>query len=368
MQTTTRREYRRNDKMKTELDEDLKSQVYAFAKSGGQADGYAKTTKAIGEYVGKLYGHEMSVMVLQLTETNIAAPVLADKADRSQELIWGKEYDLYLKKKDRYDTEKAKVFALILGQCDLPVKNRVESLANFETVVEDRDVVTLLKMIKEAVFGSNDKKYPPRQAAKAWMQLMGVKQQPEESLVAYYKRFISLVERVELTYGSIAPRAVAEKDPKYKTGKTADDLTVAAREKMLASVFMDGANSGFKPLLRDLENDYALGAALYPATMNEALQVMTVYTDQPLYKNIVKKGARKRDDELTQVSFAQMSIQEKRKKNLCFRCGKKGHKANECTSIEVPAVQNMQWTELNGNTNLATIAGDIERSRNGWQM
>jgi hypothetical protein len=55
-----------------------------------------------------------------------------------------------------------------------------------------------------------------------------------------------------------------------------------AREKMIVNLFMDGANKGFKPLMRDLENDYVLGTNNYPATLAEALQVLMVYLEQPV--------------------------------------------------------------------------------------
>jgi hypothetical protein len=39
---------------------------------------------------------------------------------------WSKDYDIYIKKKTKYDEEKAKVFDIILGQCDEPMQNKVE--------------------------------------------------------------------------------------------------------------------------------------------------------------------------------------------------------------------------------------------------
>jgi len=99
---------------------------------------------------------------------------------------------------------------------------------------------------------------------------------------------------VESTYGSIAPKAVAERDPKYKAGKANEELTKTAHDRMIASMFMEGAHFGFKPLLRDLENDCALGAVMHPETVGEALQVMTVHAKQPMHKAIVKKMQKKK--------------------------------------------------------------------------
>ena len=73
--------------MSSELDEtksivELKDKVYVVAEAGKQADAYTKTTKAIGDYVGRVYGHEMKKLVLQLSESAPTEPTYpADKAD-----------------------------------------------------------------------------------------------------------------------------------------------------------------------------------------------------------------------------------------------------------------------------------------------
>jgi hypothetical protein len=56
---------------------------------------------------------------------------------------------------------------------------------------------------------------------------------------------------------------------------------------MIVVLFMEGMNKGFMPLLRDLENDYVLGANKYPATLVETSQV--VYAEKTVYKSIMNK-------------------------------------------------------------------------------
>ena len=106
-------------------------------------------------------------------------------------------------------------------------------------------------------------------------------------------------------------------------------------------MFVEGAHFGFKPLLRDLENDCALGAAMHPETVDEALQVMTVYAEQPMCEAIVKKMRKKKahDDEEEPVSFAQMTREQKMKKGLCFQCGKEGHIRKDCPELKSDVFQ-----------------------------
>jgi hypothetical protein len=183
---------------------------FTIAKLGSQVDVFADTCKAIGEYVGKEFGHEMKILVTQGKETTFSVPELPEDATRQQELMWGKDYDLHLKMERQYKEQKAKVFEIVLGQCDETMRNRVESLgADFQKYEEECNVVALLKSIRECAFSSNDKQYPPRQAAMALKQLMTIHQQEDETLVAYYQRFVEVGERVERMFGDVIPGVIA---------------------------------------------------------------------------------------------------------------------------------------------------------------
>jgi hypothetical protein len=66
---------------------------------------------------------------------------------------------------------KVKVFAIILGQCDEPMQNKVEGLLKFAQMEQECDMAALLVVIKESAFNSHEKKYSARQVASAWKQL-----------------------------------------------------------------------------------------------------------------------------------------------------------------------------------------------------
>ena len=112
---------------------------------------------------------------VQLEETTWIEPTLKKEATRQEELKWGKEYDMILKKRDRYDEQKGKVFALLMNQCDEPVKNKIDGHEDYAKAEKDRDVIALLVKIKTVTHDANEKKYPPQQAVKAWKQLVMIK-------------------------------------------------------------------------------------------------------------------------------------------------------------------------------------------------
>ena len=86
--------------------------------------------------------------------------------------VWSKRYDHFLGEETKYNDHKAKVFTIVYGQCEKAMKNQIESQAAFESVESSMDVAGLLRLIKDVAFDSNDKKYPPMQAAWALKRLV----------------------------------------------------------------------------------------------------------------------------------------------------------------------------------------------------
>ena len=190
---------------------------------------------------------------------------------------------------------------------------------------KNQEVASLLKLIEEVTFDASNKKYPSWQAAKELRQLVQPSQQ--QDLLAYYKKFVSLVKNVERIYGKIKPSELAKKNTKFTVN--------GEKNKMMAFLFLNGTNLGFKLLLHNLANDYSLGAALYPATLEEAFDVLQVFTEQPVYQAIVKKkiGKTRQEKERREapdLSFAQLTKEQMKKMGLCFKYGKQGHRAFEC--------------------------------------
>jgi hypothetical protein len=143
---------------------ELKGKKYSISKLGSQVDIYTATTRAVGDFVGKKFGHKMRMLVLYGKEASMVPPTLDASATQQDEIKWSKDYVVFIKKKTKYDDEKAKVLATILSCCNEPMKNKVEGHAQME---QDCDVAALLA----------------HQAANMWKQLAYCHQQEDKTIV-----------------------------------------------------------------------------------------------------------------------------------------------------------------------------------------
>jgi hypothetical protein len=147
---------------------------------------------------------------------------------------WSKDNDVYIKKKTKYDEEKAKAFAIILGQCDEPMQNKVEGHLKFAQMEQDCDVAALLEVIKESAFDFHEKQFSAHQAAHAWKQLAYCHQQEDKTIVQFYQQFMEIVDQTEQMYGIIVLSVMVDAD---KSDATIDKKWKKAREKIIVVLF-----------------------------------------------------------------------------------------------------------------------------------
>ena len=272
--------------------------------TSGPAGRFERTTKAVAEFVSIHYGYEMKKLVLYGQETSYTAPTLLKESSEVDKLIWSKEYDQYLKDIRQYEKDKAQVFGWIVSQCDGPMKSKLEGMPRYLVADTKRDIIELLKLIKEAAYGAHDEKYGPCQAVEALKQLMKVQQGEEESLSRHHERFTCLCERAQVSYGDVVP-------PKMVADSAEADQTKARDQessRFLSYLFMQGVRPDLRPMLKTLDNEFALGDDKYPVTVPDALEVLAVYEQRNLVPTPNKKTTpQQQDDAVADLSFAQMT-------------------------------------------------------------
>eukprot|EP00977_Amphora_coffeiformis_P021617 scaffold9572_cov157-Amphora_coffeaeformis.AAC.4 len=84
-----------------------------------------------------------------------------------------------------------------------------------------------------------------------------------------------------------------------------------------------------------MHDDYALGNDNYPTDMETALQVLLLYQEGTQKKTSKKEPCvNELNPGPVELAFAQMTKNDKRKRGLCFKCGKKGHKEADCSELQ----------------------------------
>ena len=113
------------------LDELMRAQ-YTFGVPG-QATRYNKTTKVIAEYARIAYGKEMWKLVYLKEETSFDDP--EDPGDDASRVAM-ERYKMLLRRnlddEKKYKQNKAKVFGIIMGRCHAAMRNKIESLPDYE--------------------------------------------------------------------------------------------------------------------------------------------------------------------------------------------------------------------------------------------
>ena len=244
---------------------ELGNNVYLYG-TRNQGNKYIKTTKAIAEYVGREYNKAMRILVKNLKESipdEPSEPTRSKVTDVKMKK-YEKELTRYYKKLDKYVEYKAKVFVIIKGQCTLTMKNKVESMKDYEVIEENDDVIRLLKGLKELAFETVDVQYEHWTVCQSMKNVLLMKQQGDESLVAYYQHFNGMVDVTESQWGMMVPT---------KIGTDKD-----TRNKFLACVFIAGVDcKKYGKLINELNNQYLSGQNNYPTTLEGALTMVSHY-------------------------------------------------------------------------------------------
>ena len=272
----------------------------------------------------------------------------------------------YHKSLKEYEKHKAKTFLVILGQCSVQVKSRLEGDPDFEKLEASDDVVGLLKKIKAIAYVTDDVQHPMWTAVNQVGKLASINQGPAESVTGYYRRFKILLEVVEIAaWGEdlfYPPKfmTTTEVEEEAEDGTTiTKEVTNAkdVRSQYIAMNFLKGLDrKRFGRMLDDLTNSYISGKNNYPATLEAAFSYVSNYQHH-------QAGVPKAVDNEYQpivTSFAQHTKQSKGVR--CFSCGEKGHISKECPNKKKKSQVHNQLEEDSDGDDRSRTSSD-NRSR-----
>jgi DNA-directed RNA polymerase alpha subunit len=84
---------------------------------------------------------------------------------------------------------KAKIFVIVKGQCTLNMKNKVESLQDYDSIEANDDVIKLLHGLKELKFKTHEGQCGYWTICQTVRRVLTMRHRDKEPLAECYKRF-----------------------------------------------------------------------------------------------------------------------------------------------------------------------------------
>ena len=332
-----------------------------FAPQGQKNDQrivtYATVKDHIITYIQKTYEHgkdiadslrELKVKDLTAVEPTRQLSTKSVEAEQKIEqhgfdYLYQAEIKSFVERKHVLEQNLNKAYALIFGTyCVKTMQSRVEQYPDFESKIQD-DPIELLKAIKILVHDTVRAKYPYASLTETLERMLLVKQQQNEKVGDYVKRFKQERDNLKLMTGSHILDEFVENSTEYRdqTDKAAKQkLKDGAFSKWMAFLMIRGSDQDkYGSLSTMFRTRYSLGEDKYSKTVTDASDVLSQHKwDKVPDKNRNNSNRSPKKDDATasasatttETSFAQQ--QEK----TCYCCGKKGHIVPQCPDKNKP--------------------------------
>jgi Zinc knuckle len=305
-----------------------------------QADAYTRTTREIVEYVGRTltYGNDVASAMELLTDTVLVEPVDPPaNATLSEKRLWEKRCDEFVKQETAYKQNMKAAYMIVWGQCSDAMRAKLEARDNHGAIKQAKDVLGLLRNIKDATFSFQGQKNMIHALHEARRRFYTFSQDRNMTCQVYLERFKNQVDVIEHCGGFTSESGIVEKMlPRRVTMATASPIelevaTKKAKERYLAVAFVLGSDRvRYGKLIEDLENSFIQGDDKYPTELTEAYNLLLHWKQDPRVAVRADYATGSGDG----VAFANSGYESKGKKDLshitCFNCKEKGHYANKC--------------------------------------
>jgi hypothetical protein len=331
--------------------DDLRGKTFVYGVPG-QVQKFMNTRKAVADYVRWNYGTEMWKLVWHEEETEFEDPKMpAENAKRPEIELFRMKMSRKLDKEEQYMNDKGKVFGIVVRQCHVTLKNKIENHEDYDQMEKEGDVIGLLKLIKEIIYGTENNQYEYWTMQASVCKLLSMSQGSKESLLNFGKRFVAQLKVTEEVWGKMIP---------YKMKGKPTEEQENARSKYLACVFLAGVDSNrYKKVVDDLNNDFLVGKVSYPkdiAGMINLLNNSRGTGDENKYIQAALDGS---DDG---TSFGQTETPQRGIK--CFYCKKRGHISRFCYKRKEDQKKKDKEEDNDMNANQVP-EGSLSRSE-GW--
>jgi hypothetical protein len=127
--------------------------------------------------------------------------IARDKEDQENEKMFEAQVQVYIERQAMYKTNKRISFALIYEQCNKALQAKLKAREKYETEIKG-DPIAKLKAIKEHTLSFQDHCYDAKIVVDAMRNLLNTKQQDNEDLVDFTRRFKAARDFFEAQMGT----------------------------------------------------------------------------------------------------------------------------------------------------------------------
>ena len=254
--------------------------------------------------------------------------------------IWLEDMKEHRVESTAWKENKSRMYNIVLCQCPKDLDTQLQSLSTWSSINSDKDVVGLLKLIRDVTHKHDETQQGTMALVESDMHLYLTHMKSDEDPNDFMEIFKTMAETINVHGGQagLHPRLLSEHKVRIlaEQGKVEKDLNPDEREA-LARAAMDASceeylsclfirvsdNTRFKGLKEALDNQFLLDKSAYPRELSEALKLL---------KNFKVSGGSNANNRAQQpetavpsagLAFVQASDQ-------CFACGGKGHHASDC--------------------------------------
>ena len=254
--------------------------------------------------------------------------------------------DKWRKRSEVYEANIRKTAAFVFDNfCTETMRDRLVSKLDAEDL---HDLTLLMPAIQQLMHTVHKAEHPMKKVWGDVRKLLDCKQQPGETHDQYVNKIIDQRRLITARMGTKWLNGVVRLNYAEEVDAINSDATLTVQERTEAIadlclkkhdeafamlVILNSDQQKYGSLVRNLEGQYGRGTNQYPQTIADAKDALhTHYWDKlPNKKNKDKnKNSDKKDKNASNTSFYERS-EAKSGLGVCFKCGGKGHKANECT-------------------------------------
>jgi hypothetical protein len=268
----------------------MKGSYYTYNPEQPAVDQYQETTDKLIDIVCSSFKEPqlLKACIKTLNKQTITEPLLQENGGDSKTRVPSKQDELKFNiqfKEWQYrikalDESLNKTFTIIHGQCNRPMKAKIEEDVKWETIDSNCDPLGLLTIIKSIAHNNESQRNPTVSLIQAEKRLLNMVQGDGQSNDSYRLKFENQASVIQNMGGQlyrnstldIASNDAYQKDYDNISRDKKEEIKEAATELWKASLFIVNSNQNkFDQLKKELHNDYISGDKhSYPTTFSNA--------------------------------------------------------------------------------------------------